>query len=121
MSVQKRVVYDVICTFVTVTTEEITSLHPTRSLAHQPTSTNDPPFTTTQPAIGESVHPSATQPPTASSIHPSISSHVSLSGVVNFKLPMSLLSESQLVSGLGLGQVAAFEATVEAFLRREML
>jgi hypothetical protein len=34
---------------------------------------------------------------------------------------MSLLSESQLVSGLGLGQVAAFEATVEAFLRREML
>ena len=121
MSVQKRVVYDVICTFVTVTTEEITSLHPTRSLALQPTSTNDPPFTTTQPAIGESVHPSATQPPTASSIHPSISSHVSLSGVVNFKLPMSLLSESQLVSGLGLGQVAAFEATVEVFLRREML
>ena len=95
----------------------ITSLHPTRSLTHQPTSTNDPPFTTTQPAIGESVHPSATQPPTASSIHPSISSHVSLSGVVNFKLPMSLLSESQ----LGLGQVAAFEATVEDFLRREML
>jgi hypothetical protein len=36
MSVQKRVVYDVICTFVTVTTEEITSLHPTRSLALQP-------------------------------------------------------------------------------------
>ncbi len=84
--------------------------------------TNDPLlFTTPEPSIEESIHPSVTQSPTASSIPPSRSSLVPLSGVLNFELPMGLLSESQLVSGLGLGQVAAFEATVEIFLNREML
>ena len=90
-------------------------------VSHNP-KTNDPPlFTTAQPSIEVFFHPSPTQPPTSSSIHPSRLSHVPVSGVLNCELPMGLLSEIQLVSGLGLGQVAAFEATVEDFLLREML